>query len=319
MPALLQQTRGAVRVGVCVPTFKRPYLLRQLLEGLAVLTFHRAPQPEIVVIVVDNDAERSAEEVCRSVAVPWEMKYVAEPRRGIAQARNRAVRAAADADFIAFIDDDEIPAPGWLDELLSTQAAYAADVVCGPVVPRYAAGVPEWVKTGGFFDRPIPAAGETPDVCRTGNVLIRGGVFAYVEPFDERFGLTGGEDTEFFFRVRAAGFAIVSSDSAVVHEVVPPSRANLPWVLRRAYQSGNSWVLCESSRDGRLSTRIIRAGKACGRIAQGALFACVSPLFGWAAFARALKNLCLGAGMLAALAGQKYQAYQSAGANPAQS
>jgi succinoglycan biosynthesis protein ExoM len=318
MPLSDQAARRAVRVGICIPTFKRPRLLRQLLEGLRELTFRKTPAPEITVVVVDNDVERSAEDTCRSIRLPGQTLYAVESCRGIAQARNRAIREAGDVDFVAFIDDDEIPAPDWLDELLTAQAAFAADVVCGLVVPQFAAGVPDWVKTGGFFDRPIPAAGQTPETCRTGNVLIHRNVFARLGAFDEQFALTGGEDTEFFLRVRSAGFAIASSDAAIVHEVVPAARASLSSMLRRAYQSGNSWVLCESSFDHRLSTRYLRAVKACGRILQGAFSACFSPLFGWAAFARSLRNLCLGAGMLAGLAGQRYQAYQSAGPDPAQ-
>jgi len=246
------------------------------------------------------------------------VKYVAENRRGIAQARNRAIQEAGDADFVAFIDDDEIPTPTWLDELLATQREFSADVVCGPVRPRFAHGVPEWIKAGRFFHRPVYVSGKNLDWCGTNNVLIRKGVFAAVKTFDERFALTGGEDTQFFLRVRQAGYSIVASSDACVEETVSISRANLGWVLRRAYQSGNSWALCESSLDRRVSTRIVRAMKACGWIVIGLASACISVFFGMAALARSLWKFCLGAGMLSALVGQSYQAYQSSGAEVVQ-
>jgi GT2 family glycosyltransferase len=305
------------QVGVCITTYKRRDFLRHLLDGLSAQEFDKLPRPEIVVVVVDNDASRSAEEVCREVRLPWPLKYVVESRRGIAQARNRAIREAGDVDFIIFIDDDEFPTPTWLDELLWTRARFGADVVCGPVLPSFTADVPDWVKIGGFFDRSVRDSGSVPDECRSGNVLICRNVFAGANAFDERFGLTGGEDTEFFLRVRRAGYKIVSSAEACVYETVPISRANLKAVLRRAYQSGNSWVLCESSLDRRTSTRIFRAAKACGWIIIGSASACVSPLFGMPTIARSLRNIWLGAGMLTALAGQKYQAYESAGADSA--
>jgi len=310
---------GASRanIGICVSTYKRADLLRQLLAGRASLTFRKGPEPQITVVVVDNDASRSAEEVCRLARLPWPLKYVVETRRGIAQARNRAIREAGGADFIAFIDDDEFPAPVWLDELLSAQVRFAADVVCGAVVPNFAADVPAWVKAGRFFERPIYASGHSLEKCSTNNVLVRRGVFAVVQSFDERFALTGAEDTQFFLRVRQAGYTIVSSAEARVYEPVSRSRGNLGWVLRRAYQSGNSWVLCESSLDRRTSTGIIRMAKACAWIALGAVSACVSPFFGMAAVARSLRNLCLGMGMLTALAGQNFQPYQSAGTDSA--
>jgi succinoglycan biosynthesis protein ExoM len=300
------------RVSICIPTYKRSGQLRQLLASLSRLTFHKVAMPHILVIVVDNDASESSRSTCAAARLPWPLRYVVEPRRGIAQARNRAVREADGFQVVAFIDDDEIAAANWLDELLWRRAESGANVVCGPVLPSFAADVPEWVKTGGFFDR-VNYTDDSPDGCRSGNVLIDRKIFTTVDMFDERFGLTGGEDTQFFLRVRRAGYKIVSSPQAAAYETVSTSRANLPWVLRRAYQSGNSWVLCESSLDRKISTRFVRILKACGWIALGGATSCVSPLFGMAAFAQSLRSMWLGAGMLAALAGQSFQAYKAAG------
>jgi len=304
------------RVAICVTTFKRGELLRQLLLGIARLTFDRMPAPDILVVVVDNDEFRSAAEICDSVFLPWPAKYVVEPRRGIAQARNRAICESENPDFVVFIDDDEVPTSRWLDELLWTRACFDCDVVCGSVLPRYIGEAPEWVKTGRFFSKHVYMTGQLLEMCGSGNVLISRKVTTAMGSFDERFALTGGEDTHFFLRARRAGFEIVCSGGAIVYEAVPPSRANLRWLLRRAYQVGNSWVLCESSLDRRASTHIARAFKASGRILQGAVSACVSPVFGKAALAQALSNLFLGAGMIAALAGQSFQGYRISGADP---
>lgn len=288
-------------------------MLRQLLVGISQLTFDRMPAPDILVVIVDNDEARSAAEVCDSVALPWPAKYVVEARRGIAQARNRAIREAENSDFFVFVDDDEVPTPLWLDELLWTQACFEGEVVCGPVLPRFAEGAPEWIKAGHFFSKQVYATGHLIGSCSTANVLISKQVMATVCGFDERFALTGGEDTDFSLRVCKAGFKIICSGGGVVFESVPTSRASLKWLLRRAYQSGNSWVLCESTLDRRISTRIGRAIKASGHILLGAASACLSPVFGKAALAKALSNLCLGVGMIAALAGKNFQAYRSAG------
>jgi succinoglycan biosynthesis protein ExoM len=301
-----------VRVAVCVATFRRRELLGRLLASLSELTFRKMPAPEIIIVVVDNDSLRTAEDTCRAAILPGQIKYVAEPRRGIAQARNRAVLEAGIVDFIAFIDDDEVPCPVWLDELLWAQASFGADVVSGPVLPEFAADVPDWVKTGRFFDRPTHVSGRSLDTCNAGNVLVRSEVFANVGAFDERFALTGGEDTQFFQRVRQAGYTIVSSSDGVVRESVSRSRGNVGWLLRRGYQAGNSWALCEASLDRKVFTRTIRIFKACGWMSQGVLSVAVSAFLGKAAVVRSLQNFLIGAGMLAGLVGRNYQSYESA-------
>jgi hypothetical protein len=137
-------------------------------------------------------------------------------------------------------------------------------------------------------------------------------VFDRVGDFDDRFQLTGGEDVHFFTRVRLAGFNIVWSGDAIVNETISSDRANLGSVLRRAYRGGNCYTLVETSLDDRVFLRFVRLFKACGRIAQGSVSACVSLFTGrLAALVRALGRICSGVGMLAGLAGFRYEAYKT--------
>jgi succinoglycan biosynthesis protein ExoM len=307
-----------LRVAICISTFKRIKLLQELLRGISELTFQKVPMPEIQVIVTDNDASGTAADVCRSTPKRWPVRYTIEPRRGISQARNRAIHEATGVDFIAFIDDDEFPETAWLDELLWTQEQSRADVVAGPVVASFTADVPEWVKVGRLFDRPDHASGHTLDFCAAGNVLVRRSVFDRIAAFDERFALTGGEDTHFFLRVHRAGLKIVWSADAIVRERVSSNRANLGWLLRRAYRGGNTWVLAECTLDKRVSTRLVRLAKALWWIIAGGVRAPVSLFLGKAAVTRALRHICLGAGMLTGLVDWGYEEYKSAGSDPSE-
>ena len=83
--------------------------------------------------------------------------------------------ANAKGDFIAFIDDDELPVTDWLIKLFQTCQAYHVDGVLGPVLPRFEGSPPAWVKRGGFCDRPSHATGFKIDwnEGRTGNLLIK--------------------------------------------------------------------------------------------------------------------------------------------------
>jgi glycosyltransferase involved in cell wall biosynthesis len=305
-------TQGDVRVAICICTFMRPELLGDLLRGVARLKFGRVAEPEIRIVVVDNDECASAEEVCRSASLPWPTKYVVEPGRGITHARNRALAEAGPVDFIAFIDDDEVPSVEWLDELLWAQSEFAADVVSGPVLPRYSPEVANWVKHGDFFEPPVLATGCMRNVCASNNVLIGSHVFKRLSRFDHAFALSGAEDTNFFLQVRQAGYRIVWSQEAVVFEVVSAKRGTVAWILRREYQTGNGWVFCEAGVDGRLRNRVARFLKACGHVAIGVAKAVGNALFfDRVATVRALQRVSMGAGMLAALVGHRFLAYRN--------
>src|SRR6478752_5398141 len=107
-------------LAICIATHKRPVGLERLITDLQALTFVRCTEPPIEIVVVDNDPAGSARAQCAMLAQSsrWPLLYVSEPRRGISFARNAALRTAQSrqAQYIAFIDDDESPTPVWLDE-----------------------------------------------------------------------------------------------------------------------------------------------------------------------------------------------------------
>src|SRR5262249_49531673 len=144
-------------------------------------------------------------------------------------------------DFIAFIDDDEIPSPGWLDELLWTQAEFGADVVSGPVLAHYNPGIADWIKAGGFHNSVFRPTGTCCITAATQNVLFGTHVLKTVPAFDDTFALSGAEDTDFFLRAGKAGYKIVWCQNAVVFQRISAKRGTLGWILRREYQTGNGW------------------------------------------------------------------------------
>ena len=155
--------------------------------GSALETFGRMPSPGILVVVVDNDSARSAADICDAVSLPWPAKYAVELP---GELRRPEIQRDSPENFdflVRYRCDDEVPAPRWLDELLWTQSCFEADVVCGPVLPRFDAGTPDWLKTGRFFSRHTYTTGDTVENCGAGNVLISWTVKDGSERMDERF------------------------------------------------------------------------------------------------------------------------------------
>jgi succinoglycan biosynthesis protein ExoM len=301
-----------IRVAICICTYRRQKLLLETLRGVAKLAFCKVAVPQLAIVVVDTpDDCGSAQEICETVSLPWPIKYVVEPRRGLTYARNRAIEEAGSVDYVALIDDDEVPSAHWLDEHLWAATNFAADVVSGPSLPKYAPDVADWVKAGGFFDWPVRATGTVRRSCPTNNVLVGTHVFERVAKFNDAFALSGAEDTDLFLRVSRAGYKIVWSQEAAVFESVSARRGTVAWILRREYQTGNGWIFAEANLDNRLRSRIFRFSKACGHVLIGSVNAIwKSILLDRAAVVRYLRRASMGVGMLTALVGHRFLAYQ---------
>jgi glycosyltransferase involved in cell wall biosynthesis len=338
MPADGSSTAEKVKVTVCIITYQRPEGLKRLLEGLNKLAFDKCKVPELEVIVVDNDVAGSAYKVCEETrsASNWSLKYFVEPRRGIPYARNKAVASAQEGhpDFIAFIDDDEVPERSWLDELLYVQHLYQADVVAGPVLPHFTVPVAPWVKQGRFFERRRMLTGTLIEWAGTGNVLVRSEVFEKMgESFDERLVLSGGEDSTFFWRVHRRGYKLVWADEALAYEWLPKSRANVGWLLRRAYRVGNiNSRPPDLKREPSIAERANLAAEAIRRTAKGLLELRqslvirqsvvvkprepvianieISVRLRHVKVVRGLRHISYSAGMLAGLVGMRYEEYR---------
>jgi glycosyltransferase involved in cell wall biosynthesis len=88
-------------------------------------------------VVVDNRPGSGSETqtLVESFVSPVHIRYVAEPRPGLARARNAGLAAAADAAYVAFTDDDAVVDPGWLAWLLDPFTDARVDAVTGLVMP----------------------------------------------------------------------------------------------------------------------------------------------------------------------------------------
>jgi succinoglycan biosynthesis protein ExoM len=230
-----------MHISVCICTFKRPALLKKLL--LAVVAQVTEGEFNFSIVVVDNDESESAKAVVSEVAATSTvaLEYFVERRQNIALARSKAVLNAR-GDYIAFIDDDEVPFKNWLLNLLKLCQRQGVDGVLGPVRPYFEEAPPAWVIRGGICERPEHETGyilkwrET----RTGNVLFRRDLIKGTEqPFREELG-NGGEDQDFFRRMMEKGAKFAWCKEAAVEELVPSERCRRSYLLKRALLRGQN-------------------------------------------------------------------------------
>lgn len=230
-------------VGIC--TFRRPAGLRALLSGLATQTFSQIPFPNLSIIVVDNDCDPAISKLLDGLGpeLGLKLRYVAEKQRGISQARNAVLaNVPEDTDLLFLLDDDVVPRPNWMEELLVGVRRTGAEAVCGPMLAGQGLGYPAWVYDGRFFTYPrrktLPdyvdvAFGVMSNCALNAPFLRRFGI-----RFDDRLGLVGSEDKAFFDAILSRGGRLSYTSHAIVDHNVDSSRATLGYLLRREFRVG---------------------------------------------------------------------------------
>jgi glycosyltransferase involved in cell wall biosynthesis len=300
-------------VTIAVPTFRRPRGLARLLAALEKLE----TEANVSVLVADNDAERQeGAAVCerlRAKGYRWPLAAIVVRERGIAQARNALVEhilAKYDADFVAMVDDDEWPQQNWLDAFLNAQRETGADVLYGAVLREYEEQPGLWAShcPGIASTRIASASSET--MPGAGNVLLRRICLEELPRprFDPAFALTGGEDKDFFTRLKKQGRKFAGVADAICTEFVPASRVSLRWALQRAYRIGNSDRRVALKHEAALGAMPREFAKIAGAVLLFPFLFLISLPFA-ARRAQPLCRLYRAAGKIAALFGNHFDEY----------
>jgi len=249
---------AAVKVTVCLCTWRRPEQLGRCLDSLAAQRFRASvPPPRVSVVVVDNEGSAAARAACEARARVLDLTYLTEPRRGISFARNRAFDAVpADCDLVAVLDDDETADPLWLDALLDAWRSTGADALQGRGVALFPPGAPAWLADTGYFGTEAgpQRLGPADDGRTLGgaafNAALVSGAFLRRSGLrcEPALALTGGEDKAFFGQLRRQGGRIAYAHRAVVYDPVPAARARLGYVCRGAFRNGTNLLLAQRGK-----------------------------------------------------------------------
>jgi succinoglycan biosynthesis protein ExoM len=293
-------------VDVCIATFRRPLILAALLESLRAQNLDGIAMR---IVVVDNDREQSAQQVVEQFRADSGLPvvYAVEPQQNIALARNRALQLV-EADYFAFVDDDETVSPGWLQALLDSVVRYDADLVFGPVLSTLPADAPSWARN--CFHRPRRPTGSLLQYGGAGNMLARRAVVGQAR-FDPTFGLTGGEDTEFFYRLYCAGARLVWCDEAVASEPVSATRLTPTWLRRREFRSGQTFkriFVSRYSSGQKAMWFVMKCGQLLGALMAAPLVRCLS----YPRYVALTARIAAASGQLAAcFSGRAYEEYNA--------
>ncbi|MGH7504971.1 MAG: glycosyltransferase [Longimicrobiales bacterium] len=223
---------------VVIPTRDRPAELRRCLAGLAALDFPRA---RLEVIVVNDGGAASPAAVVAELGHEVRVHLIEQPRGGPAVARN-AGAALATGKYLAFIDDDCSPDPGWLTALHAAFRITPHALVGGRIenaLPDNPYATASQLITSyayEYYER-YPAAER---FFTTNNFAVAARGFRAVGGFDTHISAATAEDKEFCDRWRADGQPFVYTEHAVVRHA---HRLSLRSFVRQHYNYGRG-ILC---------------------------------------------------------------------------
>jgi GT2 family glycosyltransferase len=264
LAAMSDMLDSSIGIVVCIPTFRRPQHLQLTLESLRLQRTTR----RFAIVVVENEATaREGANVAAAFLHAGNLPgiCIVEPRQGNCYAINAAFETALSnfpaATSFLMIDDDEIASTDWLQRMVGAADTTGADLVGGPVLPRFFDAMLARLENHPAFCPAYHKSGPVPVIYGCGNCLISRTVFEKLDDpaFDLRFNFLGGGDTDFFTRCRRAGMSFHWAADAVIIETVPESRTRSSWLALRGLRIGaiNYRVELKAARTVWLRTRLL--------------------------------------------------------------
>jgi glucosyl-dolichyl phosphate glucuronosyltransferase len=241
---------------VCICTRDRPRYVRDCLEGLRRQTVAR---DQFGVIVVDSASRTEFVEQVAALAALHEARLIRVSQPGLSVARNAGAWGTR-TPFIAYIDDDAIPAPGWIAAILDSIARPGPlpALIGGRILPKWEAPLPQWWPVslrgvlsiiehhgeGEYRSLALPKGLEPYGanmVVHVLSLLAAGGFGSSVGRCGES--LLSDEDVQLAWTLQDAGHSVRYDSHIVVHHQIQARRLEPAWLLNRLYWQGASTVL----------------------------------------------------------------------------
>lgn len=264
-----------ISISAIICSYKRFHYLDGVLASLVEQTM---PKDEYEIVFVDNGCDEEARLLAEKYGALAQVVYVPEPKIGISRARNTGL-AHARGTYVAYIDDDAVAAPDWLQAIVD---AFRTQVdgrtiasAGGPVDLIWPAPRPDWLP-----DKVLPTLGyvnygDTPRELGDDEWLYGlnmafaraaleeiGGFSAGLGREGNRKHLISNEEILPQLEFRKRGYVTFYHPAALVRHNVQPDRMSPEWFLRRYYWQGVSDSLMSKQIDN--PSRMACARKAAG-------------------------------------------------------
>ncbi len=215
----------ACTASVIIPTFNGAGRIRHCLDALS-----REIAGRLVEIVIVDDG--STYPLASTVSRYPRVRLIAQANAGPATARNRGALEAR-GSLLLFTDDDCVPAPGWLDAMLSPFADPEVVGVKGVYRTHQRSLAARFVQIEYEDKYRLMANLPSIDFVDTYSAAFRRDRFLEMNGYDTSFPVACAEDIELSYRMSARGWTMKFAPTAVVFHTHPDTFAKY---LKKKYK-----------------------------------------------------------------------------------
>ncbi len=241
---------------VCICTHDRPRYVRDCLDGLRRQTVAR---DRFALIIVDSASAPATSADLADLAATHDARLIRLDHPGVSLARNAGAWATR-TQFIAYIDDDAIPATDWVESILTAiaQPGRAPALIGGRILPKWEAPLPGWWPTslrgvlsiiehegsGEYRTSAVPQGLEpyaANIVVHVLSLLATGGFGGSIGRYGKS--LLSDEEVQLAWMLQDMGYSVRYDSQITVYHQIQARRLEPAWLLSRLYWQGASTVL----------------------------------------------------------------------------
>jgi glucosyl-dolichyl phosphate glucuronosyltransferase len=239
------------KVSAIICTHNRSNYLKKALESLLKQDF---PADHYEIIVVDNCSVDDTNKVVSRYSEGTRLRYLYEPVLGLSHARNTGWTNAT-GKYVAFLDDDAIASPDWLNKILIVFETIKPRPGCvgGKVVPIWEGPRPGWLSDWllhglalvDWSDHPHILADLSQEWLIGTNLAIPVEVLQKIGGFTHRLDRVGKSllssgDVFLEKQVAQLGYSVFYHPEILVNHHIMDARLDQSWFFRRYYWQGVS-------------------------------------------------------------------------------
>lgn len=256
-------------ITIVICTHNRLECLRAAIESVVP---QLAQCPDAELIIVDDGSTDGTAGWLQSQSSLWSsnIRYHVQENQGLSAARNFGWKSA-NGRWIAYLDDDAIAPPSWLESLsrVCQQVLPDVAVVGGPIRLKWEKPKPDWLPQSleqwltSFEPGPEPQTSSEVPLFGGANMACRAETLRRVGGFSVHLGRQGAsllsrEECDLAKRLAQAGYVSRFEPTPWVWHCAHADRLRRTWFMRRLYWEGRSLQVTDEHLR-RLSTTRRRA------------------------------------------------------------